>query len=186
MKRTFIAFDIIPSTETQAAYQNIRHKLHPNNINWVPDNNFHITINFLGDTPDEILPGLFESMRSVISDFSPFHVKLSGTGIFGNLRDPRVLWIGCRFDPVLDQIRVRFDSMLEIIGFRSESRTFSPHLTLGRIKLIRQINPFTEVLEEYKNVEFQQQTIKEIILYESRLLPSGAVYTPLHVFELGC
>ena len=86
-----------------------------------------------------------------------------------------------RYSIKLNQIR----QPVETLGFQSENRTFSPHLTLGRIKLIREINPLAELLVAYKDMEFQQQMVKEIILYESRLLPSGAVYSPLRVFELG-
>ena len=63
MKRTFIALDILPSAKTKAAYETIRQKLGHEKINWIPDDNLHITINFLGDTREEILPGLLENIR---------------------------------------------------------------------------------------------------------------------------
>jgi 2'-5' RNA ligase len=184
VKRTFIAFDIIPSPETKAFYEQIRHKLRLEKINWIEDAGFHMTLKFLGDTPEESIPGITESLRIVSDHYAPFNISLNGLGLFKSLREPRVIWIGCDFDPVLGKIRKEIDDTLETFGFPSDQRRFTPHLTLGRIKQIRQVNQLAEIIAAYQEVHFQQQQVKEIIFYESQLSPSGARYMPLYTFHL--
>jgi 2'-5' RNA ligase len=185
MKRTFIAFDIVPAASTKAAYDEIRLKLKQEKITWVDDARFHLTLKFLGDTKEEQIPEISETLEKAISGFKSFPVTLAGMGIFKNVHDPRVLWLGCRFDDRIEQIKKAIDDALVPFGFEAEGRSFSPHFTLGRIKQIRQVNPLTELIAAYSGVEFQQQQIRQIIFYESHLKPTGALYTPISVFSLG-
>jgi 2'-5' RNA ligase len=185
MKRTFIAFDITPETETRSAYEVIRQKLRYENISWISDRNFHMTLKFLGDTPEENIPGICKTIRNCLTEFSSFPVILAGVGLFKNIHDPRVLWMGCRADAELEKIKTSLEKELAAFGFEPDERRFSPHLTLGRIKQVRQVNQLTEVISMFREKVFQVQEVKEIIYYESRLKPTGAVYTPIEVFRLG-
>ncbi|HLO60738.1 MAG TPA: RNA 2',3'-cyclic phosphodiesterase [Bacteroidales bacterium] len=185
MKRTFIAFDITPENETRAAYEIIRQKLRSENISWITDRNFHMTLKFLGDTPEDHIPGICKTIRNSLAEFSTFPVILAGVGLFKNIHDPKVLWMGCRADTTLENLKARLEKEMTVFGYELEQRRFSPHLTLGRIKQVRQVNQLTEVISMFRDKVFQVQEVKEIIYYESTLKPSGAVYTPIEVFRLG-
>jgi 2'-5' RNA ligase len=68
--------------------------------------------------------------------------------------------------------------------FEVEDRPFSPHLTLGRIKFMRHPNHLGQLIGVYKDTVFQSETIRSIVLYESRLSPAGPEYIALHKFSL--
>jgi 2'-5' RNA ligase len=184
MKRTFIAFNIIPAAETKSAIEVVRHKLRLEKINWVPDENFHMTLKFLGNTELSLLPEITLKIKKALSGFSPFGVMLHGIGVFKQLSDPRVIWMGCEVSMELNDMKHAIEHALSEFGFEEESRPFNPHLTIGRIHQMRQINQLTEVVALFRNTTFQKDEIREIIFYESQLLPEGARYTPLQIFKL--
>ncbi len=182
MKRTFIALDIIPDILLKEAIETIRQKLRGERISWTQTDSLHLTLKFLGDTPEEQIPLITKALAQTIMPFSPFKINLEGIGVFKNIHDPRVLWVGCRVDNQLPNLRDKIDSTLASLGFQNETRDFSPHITLGRIKMIRQIYSLSEILTTYKNKVFQESLINEVIFYESRLQPAGAVYTVIEKF----
>jgi 2'-5' RNA ligase len=184
MKRTFIAFDIIPSRETKAAYDHIRTKLRQEKIVWVQEHQFHITVKFLGDTPEETIPGIIDKLSDILGLYPVFSIKIKSMGVFKSLRDPRIIWLGCVAEPVLENLHKAIEIGFSSIGFETENRKYSPHLSIGRVKMMRQVNHLAELIVENNEVEFQQLLVREIMLYESQLKPSGAVYTPLHTFKL--
>jgi 2'-5' RNA ligase len=184
MKRTFIALDITPAPKLIEDYEVIRHRLRLERINWVQVDNLHITLNFLGDTDDNLLPDIFECIKNVTNKNNCFELTFRSLGVFRNLRDPRVIWIGCDKSADLEQIKIVLDTGVHHIGIEPEGRDFSPHLTLGRVKEIRQQNQLAQLIALHKDTVFQKQTIDKITLYESKLSPSGPEYIPLKVFPL--
>jgi RNA 2',3'-cyclic 3'-phosphodiesterase len=184
MKRTFIAFDIHPSSDTIIAYDNLRQRLKFETINWTPADRFHITIKFLGETAEKDLPAIYTILMKALEGFSTFTVTLKGLGLFKSIHVPRVLWMGCSYDSGLDQIHKVINHELIAFGFESETRPFRPHLTLGRLRHIRQVNHFNELITLYEEKEFQKLVIHEIVLYESHLSPAGARYVVLNKFKL--
>jgi 2'-5' RNA ligase len=179
MKRTFIAIDIIPSSTLTEAYELIRYRMRLERINWVPVGNLHITLSFLGDTAEDGIPEITRAMQLAVKDRSAFNLTLHSLGIFKNLNDPRVLWLGCDYDETMVLIKKELDAQLEPLGFKGEKRTFAPHLTLGRIKSLRQQNQLIQLITQFKDTVFQTQKISSIVFYESRLTSSGPDYIPL-------
>ncbi|MBN2813900.1 MAG: RNA 2',3'-cyclic phosphodiesterase [Bacteroidales bacterium] len=185
MIRTFIAVDIIPAPALRNAYEYIRKQLRSERISWVPEGNMHLTLTFLGDTAEEALPGIFRILDGVAVKFHPFEIEIANAGVFKNLNDPRILWLGCNRCDSLGQIKKEQETSLSTLGFRAENRIFLPHLTLGRIKSACQPGLLQGVLSAYSGVVFQQQQIDRLLLYESRLMPGGAEYRVLKQFLLG-
>jgi len=184
MKRTFIAADILPTSKLKKDYDLVRYRLRLERINWVPVNNLHITLNFLGDTEEELLADIVRSIENIVRGKTGFELTLRSFGVFKNLREPRVIWIGCDPCPVLGMIKKELDGCLSGFGFEPENRAFSPHLTLGRVREIRQQNQLSQLITLYKEVEIQKQMVDKITLYESKLTPAGTEYMPIQVFPL--
>jgi len=182
MKRLFVAVEIQPGKTLAEAYQVIRTNLRMERINWVSSDHFHITLKFLGDTTEDEIPQIMSRIKDLCRGSKPFAISLTSIGVFKNLREPRIIWIGCQSTDPLKVIQVKLECALSEIGFEPETREYSPHLTLGRMKEIRQINPLTQLITNYKNFEFQSQAIDRIILYESLLYPSGPQYNK--IFEI--
>lgn len=184
MKRLFIAFDIVPAPETLEALQIIQRKMRLESIRWVPFDNFHLTLKFLGNTDTGKISGVTGELKKTLGQFSAFTIKLQGLGVFKNLRDPRILWMGCQGGTALYEIKQAVENALGNAGFAKDDRSFNPHLTIGRITQIRNSNQLTEALAIYRDKVFQQDRIKEFILYESILSPDGSVYIPVDRFSL--
>ena len=100
---------------------------------WVRVEGLHVTMRFLGATPDEKQPALAAALRAAAAGTAPFEITLSGGGAFPNAVRPRVLWIGIaegadRIESLVHRLGVQ----LEPLGWPPESRPFTPHLTLAR------------------------------------------------------
>ena len=182
MRRTFIAVDVVASEKVKELYELVRYRMRLEKVNWVATSNLHITLNFLGETEEELLPAITQSIESVIVGQTGFKLLLRSFGVFKSIHDPRVVWIGCDPCPPLQKIKKELDNNLSRLGFKPEYREFSPHLTLGRIKEIRQINQLAQLVATYKDAVFQEQLVKSIVLYESRLTSTGSEYTPIRNF----
>jgi len=183
-RRLFFAVDILPGKALLEAYDLIRYRLRLEKINWVATDQMHITLAFLGDTEDEVIPDIITGATEVLNLHREFEITLSAAGVFKNLHDPRVFWIGCLATPEFQQIKSDLDRVLAGSGYEPDNRVFSPHLTLGRIKGLRNPNQLAQLITLYKDVYFQQDVIRQVILYESRLTPEGPEYTPVQVFNL--
>ncbi|WP_187355144.1 RNA 2',3'-cyclic phosphodiesterase ['Paenibacillus yunnanensis' Narsing Rao et al. 2020] len=100
---------------------------------WTHFQDYHITLQFLGDTPAERIPALREALRQAASGQRPFTLKLDRWGIFGAENRPRVLWAGVSGE--LDQLRTLQQSVVaatKTLGFAEEARAYNPHITLAR------------------------------------------------------
>jgi 2'-5' RNA ligase len=184
MKRTFIAIDIIPSVKLKEDYELVRHRLRLERISWVPEKNLHFTLNFLGDTAEELLADIVQGIENLTKRTTSFCLTLRSFGVFKNLHDPRVIWIGCDPCPEIELIKKELDNTLTILGLEPENRTFSPHITLGRVKNIHQQNQLAQLITMHKDTLFQSQKVDKIILYESKPTAAGATYLPIEEFFL--
>lgn len=184
MKRTFFAIDIHPDKNLQSDIQEVKNALSYEKIKWAPHNQWHLTLKFLGDTPEDIIQPIIVDISDKISQLPVMNLHLYSLGLFKSLNNPRILWIGFKPCETLINAVKYIDTSLQKYGFESENKEFSPHLTIGRIKEIKQIKNLGNVMEKYKNTSFGMFTITEIIFYESILKSEGPVYLPVHKFPL--
>lgn len=184
MKRIFIAVRIDPSEELLALLQELKNILGRDRIKWVDHRNMHLTLQFLGDTEEKRIPELSAMLKECCTASGAFVFRIKGLGVFRNLRDLRVIWAGVNDDGNLERLYSKIRAGLTEKGFPSEERPFSPHLTLGRVKSVREINNIKNLLEKNIGREFQSVSVTEVILYESILMQTGPVYKPLDRFSL--
>jgi len=152
-------------------------------IRWVNPATIHLTLRFFGDVPEESLEKIGEVMLSVGRLCAPFQAEAAGVGAFPSPARPRVIWLGVRGAPSLALLHAAMEEGLRQIGFPGEDRSFSPHLTLGRCR--QRIAAAQPVLERFREHACGPFPVDRLILYESRLEPSGAVHLPLKTIYLG-
>ncbi len=156
----------------------------PARVKWVEPRNMHLTLKFLGETDREQLDELKAAATEAAGGASPFELNIYGSGAFPNLRRPRVFWVGID-DPQkgLQNLQKTLDYNLGQIGFETESKKFSPHLTLGRVKERGEIG---QLGEAFSRAVFPpvKVAVSEFFLIESKLRPTGPVYTDLIRFPL--
>ncbi len=184
MKRIFIALKIEPDGILLRMITSLRSVFGNERITWVDPANIHLTLAFLGDTEEDRIKAAGITARQNCSGFGEFSFNLSGTGVFKNFREPRIIWVGIEESEKLVQLNDLIMTGLKDTGFRFEDRPFRPHITLGRIKFIKDSELLKSTLERYQDTHFQKVLIKEVILYESILKPTGPVYKPLGRFSL--
>lgn len=151
---------------------------------WVARDNFHITLSFLGEV-EEIR---FEDLHNCLADISAasFDVTLCGTGTFGT-KAPTLLWAGLAPCPALEALQSKLTGRLVRAGFLSETRKYSPHVTLaylrgGRSAKELKVGPWFEQTAPFLAVPF---TATHFTLIESRLSSKGSAYIDLEDYPLG-
>jgi len=148
-------------------------------VRWVKPEGIHLTLKFLGDVEEANIASIAERLKAIAQDFAPFKIKLAGSGAFPNFKRPRIYWIGVEESTgALEKLHDLIDSELEKEGFERERRKFSPHLTLGRIKFIQEVEKISTELQR-TNFEDEEFLSREIVIMKSELQPGGAVYAPL-------
>jgi len=165
-------------------YSSLRALLGNEKIVWVNMDKIHLTLVFLGNTEEDRIKAAGILLKQKCTGFGEFSFTLSGTGVFGNLKDPKVIWSGIKNSDKLLELNKLIIEGLKDTGFKIEDRQFRPHVTIARIKRINDIDTFRSAISRYHDVFFQEVHIKEVILFESILKPGGPVYRELGKFVL--
>ncbi len=184
MKRIFIALDVEVEEKLGEMISLMKSEFKEEGIKWTAIDNMHITLVFLGDTGERLIKNIISMMNQACRNSGQFEITLRGTGVFKSMDDPRVLWTGIDPSGRLMELNKMVIGLLHESGYETEERRFSPHLTIARIKHIKDKKLLKKFLDDYHNMEFQKVHVNEVILYESILLQSGPVYKPLARFNL--
>ena len=185
MKRLFIASKIYINDIFNDLLDNIKFHLKKEVINWVEIDNLHITFQFLGDTDEDLIPDIIRNLNNLQLQVKSFKYQLKGLGLFNNLSNPRVLWIGIKPLDDLIILKEQIDKNLIDLDFKFKNeKEFNPHLTIGRIKKIRNFNKLKNTLQFNQDRLFQEVTVNQVDLFESTLTPDGPIYTSLSKVNL--
>jgi RNA 2',3'-cyclic 3'-phosphodiesterase len=184
MKRIFIAINANAGGELLRMISTLKVLLASEKIKWVDPANIHLTLAFLGETEEKQIKILGAMLKDKCAGFHEFEFVLSGAGIFKNYSDPKVIWAGIRSSERLSELTIIITRGLKETGFSVEERLFRPHLTIGRIRSVSDAGNLKNVLERYRETEFQTVPVKEVILFESILMQTGPLYKPLGKFLL--
>lgn len=184
MKRIFIAVKIDAGENLLNMISDLKAGLKEERVKWTETDNFHITLAFLGDTEETKIKAINNMLMATCEGFGEFEIIIKGAGVFKKFSDPRILWTGIEDSGKLNKLYNCIKSGLKDTGISLEERTFSPHLTLGRIKSIRDHENLKSLVAGYLTAEMQSQRVKEVILYESILFQTGPVYKPLGKYQI--
>ncbi|WP_060788031.1 RNA 2',3'-cyclic phosphodiesterase [Geobacillus zalihae] len=99
---------------------------------WVHEEDYHITLAFLGDVPPKKMAPLCEAMAAVAAKSAPFSLALAGLGTFGERTAPRVFWQGVETEEALNGLRRDVYEACMKLGFSLDRRPFAPHITIAR------------------------------------------------------
>jgi 2'-5' RNA ligase len=179
--RGFISVDIDNNDRMESLQASLRKT--GANLKLVNLTNIHLTLKFLGNTDEALVPRIKNIMEEGVAGMAPFELELKGVGAFPNMNRMQVLWVGTRNAEGLGNLASYLEDELHQLGFKKEKRRFSPHLTLARVRSGRNLDAVRGVLGEYTAELFGAQKIDRIRLKKSDLRPSGPIYT---VVEEAC
>ena len=144
----------------------------------------HLTLKFLGDTAENLVPSIVSIMRDSVQGLEPFKIRLVGTGAFPNINYIRVVWVGLEDGGALAPVAKNLDVGLSKFGFEREEREFSPHVTIGRVKGPQGREKLKAVLNAHKAEVFGEQQVTSIRLKKSVLSPQGPTYSTVEEVRL--
>ncbi len=183
--RTFIAIKLTPEIISNISRVQEELKRTSAQVKWVKPENIHLTLKFLGYITKEELEKVKLATREALKLLAPFEVRVYGLSAFPKIEYPRVIWVGIdRGEEELRKIASNLEERLMIIGFAKEKRTFSPHLTLGRVKSLKGRERLTEILTGNRVTNLGNMGVTKIALIKSELKPQGPVYTSLEEINL--
>jgi 2'-5' RNA ligase len=182
VKRVFIAIKVYPDPGFKSFFREIRSNFGDEKIRWVNPQNFHLTLRFLGDTEVDILPNISRKLEDVARETNSFRITIRSIGVFRSISWPRVLWAGLEENRSLNELKERVDRKLELFGYPGQEKAFSPHLTIGRMKRLNDINNLRKIIGNYEGQTLHIQDVESMVFFESRLSEKGPEYFPINEY----
>jgi len=183
--RAFIAInlsaDVLERIEQVA--QDLKKRMNSVPIRWVPTENIHLTLKFLGNVSTANLELLKDILGNVASNHHECDISVGGIGVFPKPHNPRVIWVGMEVPQELFNLQREIEIETARLGYSREHRPFSPHLTFGRVSRnasTEDVQIIAESLENYKVGFLGATRLRTVYLFRSDLKPEGAEYTPIH------
>jgi 2'-5' RNA ligase len=173
--RGFIAVDVPPSPLLDALARDLQ--MSSSSLKVVRTDQLHLTIKFLGETEEGLVPEILTAIREAAAGIHPFGIRVKGTGAFPSLARMNVIWVGVEGAEPIARIAEALESSLEPLGFPREKRPWTAHVTLARVKGHRDLDRARRILEPRANDTFAAHTVDAVQLKKSVLTPEGAKYS---------
>src|SRR5512140_1503941 len=184
--RLFVAVDLGDEVVRTVNEQVQKLRRRAPDAKWVDAHKMHVTLVFLGQTDEARAGEVGDAVRAAASGHAPLTISVESGGGFGTKKAPRVLWIGLAGDvEALGRLQQDVAQRMAALGFEMEQRPFKPHLTLARAREQRGDPALALCAQELEGKSFGKARVAELILFESKLSPKGAQYTPLVKAPLG-
>jgi 2'-5' RNA ligase len=157
-------------------------------VKWVNPEGIHLTLKFLGNIAVDRTGEITRAMEEAVHGISPFRLEVKGLGVFPNLRRVQVAWVGISGEiDKLSQLQKRIETNLTPLGFAPESRAFTPHLTLARLRDRASLDERQRFGQLIANTKFEVAytiEVDAISLMRSQLTREGAIYSRISLVEL--
>jgi 2'-5' RNA ligase len=177
--RTFLGIDVGEKIRDKlVAFQEELAAVVPD-VKWVEPENLHLTLLFLGEVDQREIIDICRAAQKAIEATPAFVMSVEGAGCFPNVRRPRTLWVGvdkgaAEVGAVHDAIEAR---LLDMANYRRETRGYTPHITLGRVKSDGPSEALAKTLVKKQTWSAGEVTVGEVQIMKSDLTPDGPIYT---------
>jgi len=157
-------------------------------VKWVDPDNIHLTLKFLGNTDSGIVGKITSALEEAVRGTPPFSIEVGGLGVFPNTRHVRVVWVGLTGEVAkLGQLQQRIETVLVPLGFAAESRSFTPHLTLGRVNDYASPGERQDLGQLVTGTAFEARykiNVDAVHLIKSQLTREGPIYSKIGTVAL--
>lgn len=180
--RGFIAVDIPASPHLEAFAADLRNASPALKV--VRTDQLHLTVKFLGDTEEGLVPEIVSAIQEATAGIPPFEIRIRGTGGFPSLDRMNVIWVGVEGAEPIARMAEALEVSLEPLGFPRERRPWKPHVTIARVKGQRDLDRVRRLLVARAMDEFGVHTINAVHLKKSLLTSEGARYSVVETVRL--
>jgi len=183
--RCFIALNLPSELKGRLAELEAQLKEARADVGWVKPENIHLTLKFLGGVEEDRIPVVKGAIQEGLCEAGSLALAFVGLGVFPNPRFPRVVWVGVKGETErLQKLQERLEQAMREVGFPREARSFSPHITLGRMRSRQGAPGLMDLVGRLGEYELGSMKAESIELMRSQLHPAGAIYTVLERFPL--
>jgi len=178
--RSFVAVSISDGARRQIAELLAGLRRETGVVRWVKPESLHLTLAFLGEVPPDFLESTKPLLTSVAAGHKPFAMRLNGVGVFPSPSRARTVWIG--MDHGKSEVCALQRDVVKAlcaVGYQPEKRPFSPHLTIGRMRIPDDLS--RAVASPFESESFP---VSRLVLFRSVLSPAGPTYSVLTEFPL--
>lgn len=175
--RCFIALELNDTIKDQLQSAQEHFKNIGGKVTWCGRNQMHLTLIFLDEIAEDLIPKIVEAMTAGAAEVPPFEFNVENIGAFPPKGQPRVIWAGVSECPPLLKLQQLLEESLKPLGFKPEERAFTPHLTLGRVRDRIDLPRYINAQKELTNFQAGTQKLEKLILFSSTIRPTGAIYT---------
>jgi 2'-5' RNA ligase len=180
--RAFIAVELPEGLKKELTELEVQLKKNsPPVVRWVDPSSIHITLKFLGEISEDSIDELMLAIEEAARGIQPFKLQIREVGAFPGLDRAQVLWVGVKGDvDKIAQLQKRIEANTEQLGFPRETRAFTPHLTLGRVR--DEARPgdrqrLGKLLMDTTFSALHNVDVDSVNLMKSQLTPAGAIHT---------
>lgn len=177
--RLFVAIEL--PEEAQNALASLKEKMGNKlqGIRWIKPRNLHLTLQFLGYCPEEMVKDISKQLHLAVTKYNPFEFHLENLGGFPSLKRPRIFWIGVGGGAEkICEVQKEVENSLAALDFQPEERKFHPHITIARFKKSEDLREAVAKIET-RSIFPQPIKAEGVVLFLSQLTPVGANYHPL-------
>lgn len=179
MERLFVAIKVEGAGRLLSLARNTHMLMRREKFRWVPENDLHITLRYIGDIDDKDIDKIKNRLKSSVDEFNSFYLQLKGLGNFGS----RVLWAGIEDNQELIDLQEKIDNVLKpLIG--NEYREYFPHITLARINYMNNKTQFFKIVDANRDTVLDMIHISELCLMRSEIQIFGPVYKVVERYPL--
>ena len=147
-------------------------------VKWEREEKIHITLKFIGDMESGLLPDLKDVLHNTSQCCKTIPLKITKLSAIPNFRTPRVIVLVLNQSKELSVLHSLIQENIERLGFSKDTRSFLPHITIGRVKGVFKMS---KELDQVENIDFN---VNEIALIKSKLTEKGSIYSNLGVYKL--
>ena len=142
LKRTFLAVELPYQVKQVVLQLQTTVEAKPKVVKWMKAANIHLTLRFIGATPEEEIPKINAALAEVVKGYRDIKLRVKGTGVFPKPQRPRILWLGIEgsVDPLRDLV-TGINRALDEMGYPAEKRQYTPHITIARINYPQRVTP---------------------------------------------
>ncbi len=177
--RTFVGLPVKVGDGVLEARQELLNSLDGERISWVDPARYHVTLRFIGNTEISVVGKIGDSLLKEVEFPRKTHLQLQHLGSFGPRRNPRVIWIGFEETPLFESLKHDVDRVLGACGIAEAGQSFRAHLTLGRVRSLKDPGGFYRTIERMKERFEDRILFDRLVYYRSEPGAGGPVYIPL-------